>query len=321
MNRVDRLVAMVLHLQGRRVVRAEELARTFEISERTVYRDIAALGEAGVPVVGEAGVGYSLARGYHLPPVMFTVDEALAMAVGEDLVRAMTDASVEGPMREALVKIRSVLPGGHQDTLDRLRRATAVSARSRGKSENPARKRLLPVQRAAIARNVLRVSYSDRQGNATARDIEPLGVVYHHDAWYTVAWCRLRKGLRHFRVDRMVDIAGTGERFAVREDFSLTDHLAQEGRGGRAPVEVVVQISRPVAARARADEWFEIVSEREVAGETVELTLRAHALEHAAWWIVSTAGEAVAVAPPELREKVAAMAEAILAKHRLAKPS
>lgn len=321
MNRVDRLVAMVLHLQGRRVVRAEELAREFEISERTVYRDISALGEAGVPVVGEAGVGYSLARGYHLPPVMFTVDEALAMAVGEDLVQAMTDASVEGPMREALVKIRSVLPVDHQDTLDRLRRATAVSARNRGKLENPARKRLLPVQRAAMARNVLRMSYSDRQGNATERDIEPLGVVYHNDAWYAVAWCRLRKGLRHFRVDRMVEVACTGERFAVRKDFSLAEHLAQEGRGGQAPIEVVVRTMRSVAARTRADEWFEIVSERVVDRERVELTLRAHALEVVAWWIVSTAGDAVAVSPPELREKVAVMAEAILEKHRPSKSS
>jgi biotin operon repressor len=82
MNRVDRLVAKVRHLEGRRIVRAEELAQKFEISERTVYRDIVALGEAGVPVMGETGVGYRLAPGYHLPPVMFTADEALAMAGG-----------------------------------------------------------------------------------------------------------------------------------------------------------------------------------------------------------------------------------------------
>ncbi|MDI1319817.1 MAG: HTH domain-containing protein, partial [bacterium] len=92
MNRTDRLVAMVLHLQGRRVVRASELAEHFSITERTVYRDIAALGEAGVPIVGEAGVGYCLLKGYQLPPVMFTADEATSLVVGGELVKQVTDA-------------------------------------------------------------------------------------------------------------------------------------------------------------------------------------------------------------------------------------
>ncbi len=98
MNRTDRLVAMVLFLQGRRVVRAEELARHFEITVRTVYRDMAALSEAGVPLAGEEGVGYSLMKGYHLPPVMFTSEEAMALFVGGEMVKQFTDASLVSPM-------------------------------------------------------------------------------------------------------------------------------------------------------------------------------------------------------------------------------
>src|SRR6266568_8789300 len=132
MNRVDRLMAIVVHLQGRRVVRAEEIAAHFEISVRTVYRDIAALGEAGIPILAEAGVGYSLARGYHLPPVMFTAEEASALSIGGKLVEHLTDASLRKQMESALLIDwhRSLLPlksrdyaikTGHHVQIDRPR--------------------------------------------------------------------------------------------------------------------------------------------------------------------------------------------------------
>src|SRR5271154_742128 len=126
MNRTDRLVAMVLHLQGRRVVRAEELATHFSVNIRTVYRDIAALGEAGVPISGEAGVGYCLMKGYQLPPVMFTADEATSLFVGGELVKQFTDASLHGPMTSALDKLRAVLPRDRQDHVERLVNHTLV---------------------------------------------------------------------------------------------------------------------------------------------------------------------------------------------------
>jgi predicted DNA-binding transcriptional regulator YafY len=103
MNRVDRLMAMIVHLQSRRLVRAEDIAAHFEISVRTVYRDIAALGEAGIPILGEAGVGYGLAKGYYLPPVMFTAEEASALFMGGKLVEHLTDASLRKHMESALL--------------------------------------------------------------------------------------------------------------------------------------------------------------------------------------------------------------------------
>lgn len=312
---------MVLHLQGRRVVRAEELAQTFEISERTVYRDIVALGEAGVPVVGEAGVGYSLARGYHLPPVMFTADEALAMAVGQDLVKAMTDDSIAGPMGDALVKIRSVLPVDHQDALDRLRQATAVLSPKGEKVEKLPRRFLLRVQRAAIARAVLNMKYRDREGVGTAREIEPLGVIYFNDAWYVVAWCRMRKGLRHFRVDRMVEIERTGEKYAVREDFTLTKHLESERHGGEASFKAVARMTPGAADSARAERWLGVVDEREISDRELELTFEVGSLEGMAWWILSQAGRAWIVSPDKLRRKVAKMARQVGEKHQDPKPS
>ncbi|MBC8010315.1 MAG: HTH domain-containing protein, partial [Burkholderiales bacterium] len=126
MNRTDRLVAIVLHLQGRRVVRAEDLAGRFAVSLRTIYRDMAALGEGGVPIAGEAGVGYSLVKGYHLPPVMLTADEAGALFLGGALVREFTDDSLRAPSLSALDKLRAVLPPDQRDHVERVGRATLV---------------------------------------------------------------------------------------------------------------------------------------------------------------------------------------------------
>jgi predicted DNA-binding transcriptional regulator YafY len=129
MNRTDRLVAMVLFLQGRRVVRAAEMAKHFEVTERTIYRDMSALGEAGVPISGEAGVGYCLMKGYQLPPVMFTAEEASALFVGGELVKQFTDASLQGPMASALDKLRAVLPRDRQDHVEKLVSRTIVRGR------------------------------------------------------------------------------------------------------------------------------------------------------------------------------------------------
>src|SRR6266446_3271202 len=161
MNRVDRLIAIALRLQSRRVVRAEDLAGHFEISVRTVYRDIAALGEAGIPILAEAGVGYSLARGYHLPPVMFTAEEASALSIGGKLVEHLTDASLRKQMDSALLKIRSVLPRDRQDYLDRLERSTAVVAQGHALTPIPrlSSQALIPIQRGLAERRVLALEY------------------------------------------------------------------------------------------------------------------------------------------------------------------
>ncbi|HSI11296.1 MAG TPA: HTH domain-containing protein, partial [Chthoniobacter sp.] len=132
MNRTDRLVALVMYLQSRRVCTAAQMAEHFEITERTVYRDLAALGEAGVPILGEAGVGYTLMRGYHLPPVMFSPDEALALVTGGLLAERMTDDTTRSAIRSALGKVNVVLPADLQRRVHRLRESMQISGRKPG---------------------------------------------------------------------------------------------------------------------------------------------------------------------------------------------
>jgi predicted DNA-binding transcriptional regulator YafY len=316
MNRTDRLVAMVMHLQGRRLVRAEDMARHFEVSVRTIYRDIAALGEAGVPITGEAGVGYSLVRSYHLPPVMLTADEAAALFVGGEMVRQFTDASVSGPMNAALDKLRAVLPRDRQEHVERLARQTVVMGRSAHSAPDPnAQPWLRAVQHGVAQRRVLRILYRGGvRRDETNRDVEPLGVVFYGGAWYLVAWCRLRTDVRHFRVDRIRTLTMLDEQFPARPDFSLSKHLeASESRSAMKPVRV--WFAEAAQERARRESYATLVEERRGDGGA-EFSFTTWSLDWLARWLLSFGGDAEALAPTELRHSVRQAAEAAAARHR-----
>ena len=315
MNRTDRLVAMVMHLQGRRVVRAEELAQRFEISLRTVYRDVAALNEAGVPIVGEAGVGYNLVRGYNLPPIMLTADEASALVVGAQLVRQFGDASLVEPMTSAIDKLRAVLPRDRQEHVDRLARQTVISNRPGRVATDPsAQPWLAAVQRGVAQRRVLRITYRARIADApTTRDIEPLGVVFYCGAWYLVAWCRLRKDYRHFRVDRIQQLDPLPETFPTHPEFSLKDHLISETRREET-TPARIWLSDRVIDRARGESWATLIQECRRDGGA-EFTLFTFSLDWLARWLLAFGTHAEALEPPELRERVCEQVQAILRRY------
>lgn len=316
MNRTDRLVAMVLFLQGRRVVRAVEMARHFEVTERTIYRDMAALGEAGVPISGEAGVGYALMRGYQLPPVMFTVEEASAFFVGGELVKQFTDASLQGPMDSALNKLRAVLPRDRQDHVEKLVSRTIVRGRmGRASPDTGTQRWMVTVQQGVVLRRVLRLGYRGLERDEdTQRDVEPLGVVFYGGAWYLVAWCRLRQGIRHFRVDRIRRLELLPVTFAAREDFSLAEHMERSGREGESQP-VRVWFHRQAQERAQRESYATLSEDRQRAGGA-EFTLYSYSLDWTAQWLLSFGERAEAIAPAKLRRLVRQAAEKIAASHR-----
>lgn len=316
MNRTDRLVAMVMFLQGRRIVRAEELAEHFEISVRTVYRDLSALSEAGVPLTGEAGVGYSLVKGYHLPPVSLTKDEAAALFVGAEMVKRFTDASVHPPTDSALLKLRAVLPRDQQDHLERLAQNTVILGSPVAQGVGPAdRQWLLSLQNAVVHRRVVRLCYRGRERDAeTLREIEPLGVVFYGGAWYLVAWCRLRADFRHFRLDRMVRVEVTPLSFPARPDFSLARHL-EETVSREQSIAVRVWFSDRVLHRARREAFAGWLSESPAEGGAIA-SLTTFSLSWMAGWLLSFGLDAEALDPSELRSLVAESARAVAERHQ-----
>jgi predicted DNA-binding transcriptional regulator YafY len=179
MTRTDRLLGIMLLLQGRRIVRAQDVADHFEISLRTVYRDMDALGAAGVPIAAEAGVGYSLVRGYHVPPVMFTVEEAAALFTSARIADHFTDRSLQQQLGSALRKIQAILPSASQELMERLHRSVAIVPRALA-GDPSAGEALAPLHRAVAERRVLELDYAaGSEGRPSTRAVEPLGLVYY----------------------------------------------------------------------------------------------------------------------------------------------
>jgi len=309
-------MATVVHLQSRRVVRAEDIAARFEISIRTVYRDLEALGEAGIPIIAEAGVGYSLVKGYHLPPVMFTVEEASALSLGGKLVEHLTDASLRKQMESALLKIRSVLPLERRDYLDRLERNTAVVSSVNGPLPRLSSETLIPVQRALADRRVLAMQYQGAQRpEVTRRDVEPLGLVYYADNWHLIAYCRLRRDVRDFRTDRIRQVQVRNELFSGHDDFSLKRYLEAAAHEGKFE-SALVKFAPQAMDRVRREWSCRLVAEKAVT-DGVVVTLLAYSLEWLTPWILSFGSRAQVVAPQKLAQMVSKQAREVAAKYHV----
>jgi predicted DNA-binding transcriptional regulator YafY len=320
MNRVDRLMAIVVHLQSRRVVRAEDIAARFEISVRTVYRDLEALGEAGIPILAEAGVGYSLVKGYHLPPIMFTVEEASALSLAGKLVEQLTDASLRKQMESALLKIRSVLPLERRDYLDRLERSTTIVTPGSGSRSGPmprlTSETLIPVQRALAERRVLAMDYQGAQRpGITRRDVEPLGLVYYSDNWHLIGYCRLRRDVRDFRTDRIRQVQVRNELFSGHDDFSLKRYLEAAANAGKFET-ALVKFSQEAIERVRREWSCRLVEEKAVT-DGVVVTLLAYSLEWLTPWILSFGSRSQVVAPQKLAQMVSTEAREVAAKYHV----
>ncbi|MBO6724196.1 MAG: YafY family transcriptional regulator [Rhizobiaceae bacterium] len=218
MRRADRLFQIVQQLRGGRLVTARMLGERLEVSERTIYRDIADLQSSGVPIDGEAGVGYLLREGFDLPPLMFTRDEIVALVAGARMVRAFGGAAMARAAEEALIKIGAVLPDTERARVDR----TEIHMPDWVMSDED-RLALDRLERSIEARSVLSFAYSDEAGRSTERDVRPLGLWFWGKVWTLVAWCEMREDFRAFRIDRIVEIRDAGRKFKPERGKQLAD--------------------------------------------------------------------------------------------------
>lgn len=206
MRRADRLFQIVQYLRGGRLLTAQMLAERLEVTKRTVYRDVADLIGSGVPIEGEAGVGYVMRAGYDLPPLMFNSDEIVALVAGARMIRAWGGAQMAAAAEEALVKIEAVLPD------DARARAAAVPVHAFTMNDMDAtlRTRIDQIEAASDGNIRLELDYADKDGATSARVIRPLGLWFWGKVWTVVGWCELREDFRMFRLDRIRDMQEVG---------------------------------------------------------------------------------------------------------------
>lgn len=221
MRRADRLFQIVSLLRRRRFVTAAWLAQRLEVSERTIYRDVRDLTGSGVPIEGEAGVGYRLGKDFDLPPMMFNVDEIEALVLGARMVETWADDDLRRAARSVLDKTEAVLPPKLRSRV----RDTALFARSFRVGED-ARAVLGPVRRAVNERRKLALRYRDADGEHSARVVRPLGLYFWGTTWSLGAWCELRADFRNFRLDRIDTLDILDEPFELAPPVTLDDYVA-----------------------------------------------------------------------------------------------
>lgn len=224
MNRIDRLFSILTFLQSKKYVAAEQIAEKFSISVRTVYRDVKALCESGIPVSFEAGRGYFIVQGYFLSPVAFTTEEANALLLMENLAMGFADRSIQQHYGAALRKVKSVLRGSQKEQLEQLSENTMMQMPPCMVNDTDYLSRL---QDAVSNKSIIEIAYANKEGSASRRQIEPIGLIFYALNWHLIAWCHLRNEYRDFRVSRITGLHKTGLQFRKRDHIPLKEYMQE----------------------------------------------------------------------------------------------
>ena len=220
MRRADRLFQIVQFLRNRRLTTAKWLAEKLEISERTVYRDIQDLMKAGVPIEGEAGMGYILHRGFDLPPIMFTQDEIEALVIAARMAKSWGGIKLARSTEQALDKIESVLPEHLKSELSKPQMYTPEVL-----TNTKTARHLDELREAINTKHMLTIEYLSMNNEFSKRDLKPLGLFFWGKVWTLAAWCELRRNYRSFRVDQIQSIRLTEQVFEECDEMSFNDFL------------------------------------------------------------------------------------------------
>ncbi|MEP7164786.1 MAG: YafY family protein [Ferruginibacter sp.] len=222
MNRIDRLFGILTLLQSKKFVPAEKIADKFHISVRTVYRDIKALCEQGIPVSFEQSKGYFIVQGYFLPPVAFNSEEANALLLMESIVYGFTDKSIQTHYSSALNKIKSVLRHSQKEKLEFLEANTRHQFPVCMSNDY---EYLSMLQSGVSSRGIIEFDYKNSKEEVSRREVEPIGLIFYAFSWHLIAWCHLRNDYRDFKVSRILTIKNTDRAFHKQDHISLNDYM------------------------------------------------------------------------------------------------
>lgn len=299
LNRIDRLHAILTHLQSKKRVTAQEIADRFNISLRTVYRDVKALDESGVPVIGEAGSGYSIMEGYRLPPVMFTQEEAAALMMGAKLAERLTDASVKKYYDAALFKIKAVLRSTDKDHVESLDDQIAVMISSRMQPDESANQYLTALQKSIVEKKAIFIRYNSNNEETTERVVEPIGLCYYSANWHLIGWCRLRQDYRDFRVGRIQRLQMKEENFEKKSHQSLQQYMDSVMNAYNLH-EVVIRVNKKVLKYIKDQKYYYGFVREEDAGDYMRMYFVTGSFESFGRWLLTFTDCVIAESPDQL---------------------
>lgn len=229
MNRIDRLMGILTQLQSKKFVPAERIAEKFSISIRTVYRDVKALIEIGVPVSFENGRGYFIVQGYFLPPVSFTNEEANALILMGAVSQRFGDGSIRKHYESALNKVTSVMRSSEKDKAEQLQDQIKMMLPREGcpssyVSDNNF-EYLTSLQNAISSQTVLELHYQNNSEEVSKRSVEAIGLIFYAFNWHLIAWCHMRNDYRDFRVSRILKMRNTPDPFRKKDHINVNDYM------------------------------------------------------------------------------------------------
>ena len=222
MNRIDRLLAIVTLLQSKKYVTAEAIADKFNISVRTVYRDVKSLCEQGIPVSFEPHKGYFVVQGFFLPPVSFSSEEANALLLMEKVIEGFADKSIRKHYTTALNKIKAVLRTSQKEQIEALSQNMAFHVPA---CFAPDYEYLSVLQTSIATKTVIQLEYQNNKAEVSQRKAEPIGLVFYAFGWHLIAWCHYRQNYRDFKVSRILKICSTSEPFSQQNLIALSDYM------------------------------------------------------------------------------------------------
>ncbi len=301
-KRFDRIIAILIQLQSKRVVKAKELADRFQVSLRTIYRDIRTLENCGVPIVGESGLGYSIMEGYRLPPIMFTREEASSFLAAEKLMQKFTDKSLGAYHKSAMFKVKSVLRGREKDWISALETQVLIDPAQKLFNEKCPNALEVLFESIAEKKQVFLRYSSLREEKPSERNIEPVGIFHENNYWYVLGYCHIRKDYRQFRTDRILQIQRTQQLFTL-EHGTLDMYRNKSDTASRTKVRI--RVDKDVARYISGGrERYGFISETK-HGNQIEMTFMSRDVQNEfPRWYLMFGDFAEIIEPPRLKQRV-----------------
>ncbi|MFK8009218.1 MAG: helix-turn-helix transcriptional regulator [Saprospiraceae bacterium] len=306
MNKFDRVISTLVLLQTKRTIKAMTISEKFDISLRTVYRDISTLKNAGIPIIGDPGIGYSIMDGYRIPPVMFNEGEATALLTAEKFIGKITDQDTTAYYSSALMKIKAILRSSEKQSLEVLDESIVISDQNSWKNKT----QLQNLFKSIAAKNVLNIEYKKADGTSSQRKLEPIGCYHHSNHWYLIAFCQLKKDYRTFKLNRIVKLDILDQSFDTKH-INLQKYIDRQDEGWKQQQQfynIEISFNQPFVKFAESRKYYFGFVEQTIENDVVHMKFLNSSLEVIARWLLQFGDQATVHAPVELKDRLKTLA-------------
>ncbi|CAA6829631.1 MAG: Unknown protein [uncultured Aureispira sp.] len=306
MNKFDRVISTLILLQTKKIIKASNISERFGISLRTVYRDISTLKNAGIPIIGDPGIGYSIMDGYRLPPIMFNEGEALALLTAEKFIGKITDKTTQASYSEAMTKIKATLRSTDKESLAVLEDSISFSNYTLWENKSY----LQDLFKSIASKVVLKIEYQKADGSTSLRKIESIGCYHQYNNWYLVAYCQNRAAYRTFKMNRILHLQVLDQYFDT-EHISLQTYIDQQTQAWRDQQQfqsVEVAFHKSILQHAERRKYYFGFVQQVEAGDLVRMKFLNSSMEFIARWLLQFGNRATVLEPLELKDRIKELA-------------